>query len=80
MGDPISAGNLDRVIPDLQKTYMGGGGGGGDPMSAGNLDGVRDLISTGEKKIGDPIPAGNLDGGIPNLREARRGIPYLQEN
>ena len=43
--------------------------GGGDPISAGNLD------------RGDPISAGNLNGGDPiSARKPRRvGIPYLQE-
>ena len=55
-----------------------GGGGGGDPISAGNLDEGRlhifrkprwgDPISA-ENLDGDPIYAGNLEGGIPYPKE-----------
>ena len=74
-------------ITYLQESLMGGShtsrkpGGGGDPISAGNLD------------VGDPIPPGNLDGegrshictkprwgeGSHICRKPRFGIPYLQE-
>ena len=66
MGDPISAGNLDREgwgnpIPTGSQMW--------DPISAESLEGGG----------GDPIYAENLHRGIPYLQEARFGIPYLQE-
>ena len=42
-------------IPYLQKTYIGGGGGETDPISAQNLDGGRDLISAGNLDLGSHI-------------------------
>ena len=101
IGDPIPAGNLDggRIpnlqeaicgIPYLLETYIGGGG--GNPMSAGNLDGWRDLISAGnlywrshtcrKPRWGeDPKPTGShmrnpISAG--NL-DGGWGIPNLQE-
>ena len=41
--------------------------GGGDHISAGNLD-EGDPIPTGSQ-MWDPISAGNLEGGIPYLQE-----------
>ena len=41
---------------------MRGGGGGGDPISAGNLDGEDSISARNLDEGRDPISAGNLDG------------------
>ena len=57
-------------------------GGGGDPITAGNLDGEDPISARNLDKGGDPISAGNLDGrwGSHICRKPRWvEIPYLQE-
>ena len=46
---------------------LDGGGGGGDLIPAGNLDGESHTCM--RPRWGDSMPAGNLDVGIPYLQE-----------
>ena len=65
-GDPIFACNLDgeggSQMWDPKSAVNLDGGWGGDPISAGNLDGEDPISARNLDKGGDPISAGNLNG------------------